>query len=85
MIVPLVTHVERSLVDPRPSVRSLSSASLAFLTSWLSDYMIYTRGAKDDWNRYAELTGDDGWKWDSVLEYAKKVRLLICSATIFQR
>lgn len=37
--------------------------------------MIYTRGSEDDWNRYADLTGDDGWKWDSVLPYAKKVRL----------
>ena len=73
MIVPLVTHVERSLVDPRPSVRSLSSASLAFLTSWMSDYMIYTRGARDDYDRWASVTGDSGWSWDSMFQYLKKV------------
>lgn len=46
--------------------------------------MIYTRGAQDDWNRYAELTGDDGWKWDNVLQYAKKVRLRLFSVAIFR-
>ncbi|KAI0757745.1 alcohol oxidase [Daedaleopsis nitida] len=37
------------------------------------NYMIYTRGAQDDWNRYAELTGDDGWQWNNILSYAKKL------------
>ena len=35
--------------------------------------MIYTRASEDDWNRYASLTGDNGWKWSSILQYAKKV------------
>ncbi|KAJ6590378.1 aryl-alcohol-oxidase from pleurotus Eryingii [Mycena sp. CBHHK59/15] len=26
--------------------------------------MVYTRGAADDFNRYANLTGDEGWSWD---------------------
>ena len=33
----------------------------------MSDYMIYTRGAEDDWNRYADLTGDEGWNWENIL------------------
>ncbi|KAJ7148648.1 alcohol oxidase [Mycena crocata] len=31
--------------------------------------MFYTRGSADDWDRYAELTGDAGWSWDRVLPY----------------
>ncbi|KAJ6551630.1 aryl-alcohol oxidase-like protein [Mycena capillaripes] len=31
--------------------------------------MFYTRGSADDYNRYAELTGDPGWSWDRVLPY----------------
>ena len=38
-----------------------------------TDYMIYTRGAQDDWDRYGSLTGDDGWKWSNIETYAKKL------------
>ncbi|KAJ7832208.1 aryl-alcohol oxidase [Mycena leptocephala] len=31
--------------------------------------MFYTRGSADDFNRYAELTGDPGWSWLRVLPY----------------
>ena len=48
----------------------------------MSDYMIYTRGAEDDWNRYADLTGDEGWNWENILSYAKKVRV-ICTESLF--
>ncbi|KAJ7488894.1 pyranose dehydrogenase [Mycena latifolia] len=34
--------------------------------------MVYTRGAADDFNRYANLTGDQGWSWDRVLPYFLK-------------
>ncbi|KAJ6509683.1 aryl-alcohol oxidase precursor [Mycena vulgaris] len=34
--------------------------------------MAYTRGAADDFNRYAQLTGDDGWSWKSVFPYFLK-------------
>ena len=35
--------------------------------------MVWTRGSKDDWDRYAEVTGDDGWSWDAMLPYMLKV------------
>jgi choline dehydrogenase len=35
--------------------------------------MFYTRGSADDFNRYAELTGDPGWSWSRVLPYFFKV------------
>ncbi|KAJ6512607.1 pyranose dehydrogenase [Mycena sanguinolenta] len=31
--------------------------------------MIYTRGSKDDFDRFANITGDSGWSWDSMLLY----------------
>ncbi|KAJ7139070.1 aryl-alcohol oxidase [Mycena epipterygia] len=34
--------------------------------------MFYTRGTMDDFNRYAELTGDAGWSWDQIFPYFLK-------------
>ncbi|KAJ6453769.1 alcohol oxidase [Mycena sanguinolenta] len=37
------------------------------------NYMVYTRGSVDDFNRWATVTGDQGWSWNSLLPYFKKV------------
>ena len=37
------------------------------------DFMIYTRGSEDDFNQYAEVTGDSGYSWSSIEPYFKKV------------
>lgn len=37
--------------------------------------MIYMQGSSDDWNRLARETGDDGWSWDKIRPYMKKVRI----------
>ncbi|HZX27197.1 MAG TPA: GMC family oxidoreductase N-terminal domain-containing protein [Telluria sp.] len=34
--------------------------------------MIYMRGQREDYDGWAELTGDPSWKWDSVLPLFKK-------------
>ncbi|KAJ7178219.1 aryl-alcohol oxidase [Mycena filopes] len=34
--------------------------------------MFYTRGTRDDFDRYANLTGDPGWSWDTILPYFLK-------------
>ncbi|KAJ7187767.1 alcohol oxidase [Mycena filopes] len=34
--------------------------------------MVYTRGTRDDWDRFAAVTGDDGWSWDKLLPYFKR-------------
>ncbi|KAF5351358.1 hypothetical protein D9758_008076 [Tetrapyrgos nigripes] len=34
--------------------------------------MVYTRGTSEDWDRYANLTGDPGWSWDSIQQYIRK-------------
>ncbi|KAF9053908.1 aryl-alcohol-oxidase from pleurotus Eryingii [Hymenopellis radicata] len=36
------------------------------------NFMVYTRGSADDFNRYARLTGDDGWSWNEMLPYILK-------------
>jgi choline dehydrogenase-like flavoprotein len=41
--------------------------------------MFYTRGSADDFDRYAEVTGDPGWSWDRLLPYFFKVAILIRS------
>ncbi|SJL11852.1 uncharacterized protein ARMOST_15263 [Armillaria ostoyae] len=30
----------------------------------------YTHGSSDDYDRFAELAGDDGWNWDNLFPYA---------------
>ncbi len=34
--------------------------------------MIYMRGQRRDYDAWAELTGDAGWRWDAVLPYFKR-------------
>ncbi|KAJ6617563.1 hypothetical protein B0H10DRAFT_2032969 [Mycena sp. CBHHK59/15] len=34
--------------------------------------MAYTRGSAEDFNRYANLTGDEGWLWDRIFPYFLK-------------
>ena len=36
------------------------------------DYLIYTRGSSDDFDRYAKVSGDSGWSWTSLQPYFKK-------------
>lgn len=37
------------------------------------DGMTYARGAADDYDRWAEVTGDSGWSWNNLLPYFLKV------------
>ncbi|KAG9217876.1 hypothetical protein PLEOSDRAFT_174637 [Pleurotus ostreatus PC15] len=36
------------------------------------NYMVYTRCASDDYDRFAKIAGDDGWAWSKILPYAYK-------------
>ncbi|CAN5290439.1 GMC family oxidoreductase N-terminal domain-containing protein [soil metagenome] len=53
----------RSLIYPRGKVLGGSSSI---------NGMIYMRGQAQDYDRWAELTGDASWKWDHVLPLFKK-------------
>ncbi|KAI0799851.1 aryl-alcohol oxidase-like protein [Irpex lacteus] len=37
------------------------------------NFMTFTRGSRDDWDRWANVTGDKGWSWESIFPYAKKL------------
>ncbi|KAJ8507343.1 hypothetical protein ONZ45_g10276 [Pleurotus djamor] len=34
--------------------------------------MLYTRGSAENYNRIAQLSGDDGWSWDHLQHYIRK-------------
>lgn len=37
------------------------------------DGMVFTRGSRDDWDRWAKIVEDDGLKWDNIMPYMLKV------------
>lgn len=37
------------------------------------DYMTYTRGSSQDYDRYASVSGDQGWGWIKMAPYILKV------------
>ncbi|KAF8075341.1 aryl-alcohol oxidase precursor [Lyophyllum atratum] len=53
----------RSIAYPRGHILGGSSS-----TNWL----VYTRGTSEDFDRYAKVTGDQGWSWNGLLPYFKK-------------
>ncbi|KAJ3564666.1 hypothetical protein NP233_g8146 [Leucocoprinus birnbaumii] len=36
------------------------------------NYMLYSRGPADDWDRLARFTGDNGWTWDNLQPYWRR-------------
>ncbi|KAJ7915654.1 aryl-alcohol oxidase [Mycena leptocephala] len=36
------------------------------------NYMAYTRGSSEEWDRYAKLSGDSGWSWTNIQKYIRK-------------
>ncbi|TBU39603.1 FAD/NAD(P)-binding domain-containing protein [Dichomitus squalens] len=41
------------------------------------NFMVYTRGPQDDFDRYTSVSGDDGWSWNSILPYWNKIERLV--------
>ncbi len=37
------------------------------------NFTVWTPGARDDWDNYARITGDDAWSWKQVQERYKKL------------
>ncbi|KAF7328430.1 Pyranose dehydrogenase [Mycena venus] len=37
--------------------------------------MAYTRGSKEDYDRFAHVSGDQGWSWNRLIPYMRKVGL----------
>ncbi|KAF8888875.1 alcohol oxidase [Infundibulicybe gibba] len=53
----------RSIPYPRGHVLGGSSST---------NYLLYTRGSSEDYDRYAKVTGDQGWSWNSMQQYFRK-------------
>ncbi|KAJ6534192.1 aryl-alcohol oxidase [Mycena capillaripes] len=53
----------RSIAYPRGFVLGGSSSV---------NYMTYTRGSKEDYDRWATVTGDSGWSWNKLVPYMRK-------------
>ncbi|TFK22283.1 aryl-alcohol oxidase [Coprinopsis marcescibilis] len=34
--------------------------------------LVYTRGSAEDYNTWAKISGDNGWRWDKLQKYIKK-------------
>nr|VWO99079.1 Alcohol oxidase [Ganoderma boninense] len=58
----------RDVVYPRGRVLGGSSSI---------NLMIWTRGSQDDFNRYATFSGDNGWSWDAIEPYFKKIEQVV--------
>lgn len=57
----------------------MASRKIYSFGSWGScrydlDQMAFCRGTKDDYDRWAQVTGDDGWSWDNMQEHILKVK-----------
>ncbi|KAI0035314.1 aryl-alcohol oxidase [Vararia minispora EC-137] len=70
----------QTLFVPRAKILGgCSSISNAHLSSHQSpslrlvamhvDGMLYLRGSSEDWDRFANITGDDGWSWEGMQQY----------------
>ncbi|KAF5336644.1 hypothetical protein D9758_015928 [Tetrapyrgos nigripes] len=44
--------------------------------------MIWTRGARDLWDNYAQITGDLGWSWNALQKYWNKASTYLDSTVI---
>ena len=43
--------------------------------AFVPDYMFYTRGSSDEFDRLARISGDEGWSWNAMLPYILKASL----------
>ncbi|KAG2107386.1 aryl-alcohol oxidase-like protein [Suillus discolor] len=41
------------------------------------NFEVWTRGSRDDYNRFANVTCDSGWSWDEMVHYMKKSEHLV--------
>ncbi|KAI0642212.1 aryl-alcohol-oxidase from pleurotus Eryingii [Trametes meyenii] len=41
------------------------------------NWMAWTRGARDDYDRFAKHTGDEGWSWNSILPLWRRIERLV--------
>ncbi|KAF9500024.1 aryl-alcohol oxidase precursor [Pleurotus eryngii] len=40
-------------------------------------YMVMMRGSIEDFDRYAAVTGDEGWNWDNIQQFVRKNEMVV--------
>ncbi|KAF9492662.1 aryl-alcohol oxidase-like protein [Pleurotus eryngii] len=45
-----------------------------------TNYLVYTRGSADDYDRLAAIAGDDGWTWENLHPYILKHNSIVAPA-----
>ena len=73
MVEHFLTHVEDFWEAQAALVSTVEYNVCGHLLIISADYMVHQYGSDEDWDRYAELTGDSGWAWSNVKNYVKKV------------
>ncbi len=73
---PLLFHEVMLSVEAAPLVSSTMAPFDSFTQYFRggSDFMAYTRGSFEDWDRYAKVSGDPGWSWNAMQKYFRRVR-----------
>ncbi|KAF9068141.1 hypothetical protein BDP27DRAFT_1327689 [Rhodocollybia butyracea] len=61
------TSILQSGLNNRPA--SVPRGFILGGCSSVSEWMFYTRGSADDYDRWARVTGDDGWSWDNIQSF----------------
>ncbi len=49
-----------------------------WLLMCMSDYMLYTCGSSQDYDCYAQISGDPGWGWEALQPYFLKISDAFC-------
>ena len=82
----------RSVMVPRGHVLGGSSSISTYTVSNAPaqhsrpiDGMVYTRGSSDDYDKWAELTGDRRWSWKALWPYILRVRRYILFSELCSR
>ncbi|KAF7322083.1 GMC oxidoreductase [Mycena kentingensis (nom. inval.)] len=50
------------------------------LGKMIADYMVYTRGSKEDWDRFALVAEDARWSWGELIPYMRKSEIFTAPA-----
>jgi hypothetical protein len=59
------------------SVRIRTGVLVSLQLTTNVDWLLWTVSTKDDWNRYAHLTGSNTWSWKNVHRLLRKIERFV--------
>jgi choline dehydrogenase-like flavoprotein len=68
----ILTYQRGRLLGGSSSISMSYPTDILQLLTTLTDFLIYTRGSRDDFDRFADVTGDSIWSWDEMFPFALK-------------